>query len=168
MTVNDRHMTNMQSAFSWITVIHDISKQTEQRMHIGKIFAHWHLAIAITTAAAWRVRGSPEVPTICLRATKSSNKELVNKQQNSQLILHFGTNKKRLVVNRRQKNISANEGKQTSTSLEIHFCDFRCGAVEVSCLKMSLDEFNSLRKTSSIKTKTFSPALETLGYYCMW
>ena len=31
------------------TVIHDISKQTEQRTHIGKIFIRWHLAIAITS-----------------------------------------------------------------------------------------------------------------------
>ena len=30
------------------TRIHDISKQIEQRARIGKIFARWHLAIAIT------------------------------------------------------------------------------------------------------------------------
>ena len=24
-------------------VIHDISKQIEERVHIGKIFTHWHL-----------------------------------------------------------------------------------------------------------------------------
>ena len=34
--------------FSYITVIHDISKQIEQRANIDKIFARWHLAIAIT------------------------------------------------------------------------------------------------------------------------
>ena len=32
-----------------ITVIHDISKQIEQRARTGKIFARWHLAIAITS-----------------------------------------------------------------------------------------------------------------------
>jgi len=151
-------------------------------MHIGKIFAHWHLVIAITKAAAWRVPGSPEVLTICLRATKSSNKEpkRAPKTNDSQAnfgrtnnkipssFCPFGTNKKRLVVNRRQKNISADEGKQTSTFLEIHFYNFCCSAVEVSRLKMALNEFNSLRKTSSIKTMTFLPALETLGCYCMW
>ena len=35
--------------FSIITVICDISKQIEQRARIGKIFAPWHLAIAITS-----------------------------------------------------------------------------------------------------------------------
>ena len=35
--------------FSEIAVIHDISKQIEQHVHIGKIFARWHLAIAITS-----------------------------------------------------------------------------------------------------------------------
>ena len=30
-------------------VIHDISKQIEQGARIGKIFARWHLAIAITS-----------------------------------------------------------------------------------------------------------------------
>ena len=35
--------------FSIITVMCDISKQTEQRARIAKIFAPWHLAIAITS-----------------------------------------------------------------------------------------------------------------------
>ena len=35
--------------FSEITVINDTSKQIEQRVHTGKIFARWHLAIAITS-----------------------------------------------------------------------------------------------------------------------
>ena len=35
--------------FSSITVFHDISKQIQQRARIGKIFARWHLAIAITS-----------------------------------------------------------------------------------------------------------------------
>ena len=35
--------------FSSITVFHDISKQIQQRKHIGKIFARWHIAIAITS-----------------------------------------------------------------------------------------------------------------------
>ena len=30
-------------------VIHDISKQIAQRARIGKIFARWHLAIAMTS-----------------------------------------------------------------------------------------------------------------------
>ena len=30
-------------------LIHDISKQIKQRAHIGKIFARWHIAIAITS-----------------------------------------------------------------------------------------------------------------------
>ena len=34
---------------NYLKVIHDISKQTEQRARIGKIFARWHLAIAITS-----------------------------------------------------------------------------------------------------------------------
>ena len=32
-----------------IHVIHDFSKQIKQRTRIGKIFARWHLVIAITT-----------------------------------------------------------------------------------------------------------------------
>ena len=32
-----------------ITVIHELSKQIEQRTRIGKIFACWHLAIALTS-----------------------------------------------------------------------------------------------------------------------
>ena len=38
--------------FSSITVFHDISKQIQQRARIagtGKIFARWHLAIALTS-----------------------------------------------------------------------------------------------------------------------
>ena len=35
--------------FSSITVFHDISKQIQQRARIGKIFACWHLAIALTS-----------------------------------------------------------------------------------------------------------------------
>ena len=35
--------------FSSITVFYDISKQIQQRARIGKIFARWHLAIAITS-----------------------------------------------------------------------------------------------------------------------
>ena len=36
------------SYFRKLRVIHDISKQIEQRSRIGKVFACWHLAIAIT------------------------------------------------------------------------------------------------------------------------
>ena len=35
--------------FFIVTVIHDFSKQIKQRTRIGKIFARWHLVIAITT-----------------------------------------------------------------------------------------------------------------------
>ena len=35
--------------FLSITVFHDIFKQIQQRLRIGKIFARWHLAIAITS-----------------------------------------------------------------------------------------------------------------------
>ena len=35
--------------FSSVTVFHDISKQIQQRSCIGKIFARWHLVIAITS-----------------------------------------------------------------------------------------------------------------------
>ena len=35
--------------FLSITVFHDILKQIQQRLRIGKIFARWHLAIAITS-----------------------------------------------------------------------------------------------------------------------
>ena len=59
------------------------------------------------------------------------------------------------------------KGKQTVQSLEIHFCDFRCGAVEVSRLKMASNEFNSLRETFDNKIMTFPSALETVGCYCM-
>jgi len=59
------------------------------------------------------------------------------------------------------------KGKQTSTCLEICFCDFRCSAVEVSCLKMALNEFNSLRKTFGIDIMNFSPSLEMFGHYCV-
>ena len=38
------------SYFSSITLFHDISKQIQQRARIGKIFARWHLAIAITSS----------------------------------------------------------------------------------------------------------------------
>ena len=34
--------------YSKITVIHDISEQIKQRVHIGTVFARWHLAMAIT------------------------------------------------------------------------------------------------------------------------
>ena len=37
---------------SLITVFHDISTQIQQRALIGKIFARWHLAIAITSNIA--------------------------------------------------------------------------------------------------------------------
>ena len=35
--------------FSSATVFHDISTQIQQRPRIGKIFARWHLVIAITS-----------------------------------------------------------------------------------------------------------------------
>ena len=35
--------------YSSITVFHGISKQIQQRARVGKIFARWHLAIAITS-----------------------------------------------------------------------------------------------------------------------
>ena len=35
--------------FLSITVFHDIFKQIQQRLRIVKIFARWHLAIAITS-----------------------------------------------------------------------------------------------------------------------
>ena len=35
--------------FSSVTVFLDISKQIQKRGRIGKIFARWHLAIAITS-----------------------------------------------------------------------------------------------------------------------
>ena len=64
------------------------------------------------------------------------------------------------------------KGKQTSTCLDICFCDFRCsgslsGSVEVSRLKMASNKFNSLWKTFNIKIMTFSPVLKMLGRYCM-
>ena len=37
------------SYFSHITVIRDLSKKIEQRACIGKIFARWHLPIAINS-----------------------------------------------------------------------------------------------------------------------
>ena len=54
------------------------------------------------------------------------------------------------------------KGKKTALCLEIRFCDFRCRAVEVSCLKMALNEFNSVRKTFDNKILTFPSVLETL------
>ena len=59
------------------------------------------------------------------------------------------------------------EGKQTALCLEIGFCDFRCWAVEVSRLKMALNEFNSFTKTFDNKIMTFPSALEMLGHYRM-
>ena len=35
--------------FSSIAVFQDIPKQIQQRANIGKIFARWHLAIAVTS-----------------------------------------------------------------------------------------------------------------------
>ena len=35
------------NVLSQVNIIYDISKQTEQRARMGKIFARWHLAIAI-------------------------------------------------------------------------------------------------------------------------
>ena len=65
----------------------------------------------------------------------------VNECQNYLLIMHFWN-----------KNIKR---------------DFRCSAIEVSCLKMASNEFKSLRKTFGIKIMSFSPVLETLSHYCM-
>ena len=88
----------------------------------------------------------------------------MNKQRNSLLILHFwNENVKSLVVSRKQKKIFPPiKGK---ACLEISFCYFHCSAVEVSCLKMVSNEFNSLSKTFAIKIVTFPSTLEMLGYY---
>ena len=44
------HATELSSIyFSSIAVFHDISKQTQKRARVGKIFARWHLVIAITS-----------------------------------------------------------------------------------------------------------------------
>ena len=40
-------LKNVLCTFSYITVIHYISEQMEQCLHMGKVFACWHLAIAI-------------------------------------------------------------------------------------------------------------------------
>ena len=70
---------------------------------------------------------------------------------------------KSLDVSRRQKKIFPPiKGK---ACLEISFCYFHCSAVEVSCLKMVSNEFNSLSKTFAIKIVTFPSTLEMLGYY---
>lgn len=61
----------------------------------------------------------------------------VNEWQNSLLIMHFWN-----------KTVKR---------------DFRCSAVKVSCLKMTSNEFKSLRKTFGIKIMSFSPVLETLS-----
>ena len=42
-------LNQVQSYFLSITVIHDISKQIQQRARFGKIFVRWHLPIAITS-----------------------------------------------------------------------------------------------------------------------
>ena len=66
-------------------------------------------------------------------------------------------NGRRLVVDLRQKKIyPPAKGKQTSSCLEICFCEFCWSAVEVSCLKMVSNEFNSLRKTLDIKIESYS------------
>ena len=43
--------------FNLFTVFHGISKQIQQRARVGKIFARWHLAIAITSSNlnVWRL-----------------------------------------------------------------------------------------------------------------
>ena len=46
------------------------------------------------------------------------------------------------------------EGKHTAACREIHLCEFHCRAVEVSRLKMALNEFNSLWKTFDNKIMT--------------
>ena len=45
--------------------------------------------------------------------------------------------------------------------------DFRCSAVEVTCLKMASNKFKSLRKTFGVKIMSFSPVLEMLSHYWM-
>jgi len=72
-----------------------------------------------------------------------------------------------LIIGHRQKKAPPIKGKQTAQSLEIHFCDFCCRAVEVSRVKMASNEFNSLRKTFADKIVTFPSALEMVGCYCM-
>ena len=42
-------LKNVLCTFSYITVIHYISEQMEQCLHMGKVFARWHLAIVITS-----------------------------------------------------------------------------------------------------------------------
>ena len=39
----------LSSIYFSSTVFHDISKQIQQHARIGKMFAHWHLVIAITS-----------------------------------------------------------------------------------------------------------------------
>ena len=72
------------------------------------------------------------------------------------------------LLKRKQKTFGIRpiKGKKTSTCLEIHFCDFRCSAVEVPCLKWHRMNLIGLCKTFSIKVMTFTPVLETFGCYC--
>ena len=69
-----------------------------------------------------------------------------------------------MVIERKHK-FYAVKSKQTSTCLEIHLCDFRCIAVEVSCQKNISNELNGLRKTFGIKIMIFSQhfALRTVN-----
>ena len=50
-----------------------------------------------------------------------------------------------------QKILPTLKSKQTSTCLEIHFCNFRCRAVQVSQLKMTSNELLVLEKPLVLK-----------------
>jgi len=58
-------------------VIHDISKQIEQGARIGKIFARWHLAIAITSECIFLI--ALKITTILSEKKKKLNKLLATK-----------------------------------------------------------------------------------------
>ena len=59
-------------------VIRDISKQIEQGARIGKIFARWHLAIAITSECIFLI--ALKITTI-LSEKKKLNKLLATKME---------------------------------------------------------------------------------------
>ena len=77
----------------------------------------------------------------------------MNKQQNSLLILHFyNESGKRLVVGRRQKNISAAKRK-TKGELVLKFASVTSAAAQLKFL--ASNKFNSLRKIFDINIMTF-------------
>ena len=109
--------------------------------------------------------GSPNghLKLMILRLTSSEQK------QNSLLILHHEMTTENVWSSAKGKKILPTiKGKRAALCLEIRFCDFRCWVVEVSRLKMALNELNSLRKNFDNQIMTFPSTLEMLLVTSAW